>query len=124
MVVLRIKYLILRDTPANPLAIPLQLTSSAGPQISSRTKELLRRYALGEQYEKEPEKCLENLQQMLDVEVDSELVYGVSEMAYILGQRAEKKHDVALALDMYGVAVSNAYMFLFSAEFDAFTQSL
>ena len=45
------KYLILRDTPANPLAIPLQLTSSAGPQISSRTAELLRRFALGEQYE-------------------------------------------------------------------------
>jgi pimeloyl-ACP methyl ester carboxylesterase len=112
------KYLTLRDTPANPLAIPLQLTSSSGPQISSRTKELLRRYALGEQYEKEPAKCLESLQHMLDVEVDSELVYGVSEMAYILGQRAEKKHDVALALDMYGVAVSNAYMFLFSAEFD------
>jgi len=55
---------------------------------------------------------------MLDVEVDSELVYGVSEMAYILGQRAEKNHNVALALDMYGVAVSNAYMFLFSGEFD------
>jgi pimeloyl-ACP methyl ester carboxylesterase len=112
------KYLTLRDTPANPLAIQLQLTSSDGPQISSRTKELLRRYALGEQYEKEPAMCLESLQQLLDVEVDSELVYGVSEMAYILGQRAEKRHDVALALDMYGVAVSNAYMFLFSAEFD------
>ncbi len=113
------KYLILRDTPANPLAIPLQLTSSAGPQISSRTMELLRRYALGEQYEKDPAKSLESLQQLLDAEVDSELVYGVSEMAYILGQRAEKKHNVALALDMYGVAVSNAYMFLFSREFDA-----
>lgn len=113
------KYLTLRDTPANPLAIPLQLTSSAGPQISSRTKVLLRRYALGEQYEKDPAKCLESLQQMLDLEIDSELVYGVSEMAYILGQRAEKEHDVALALDMYGVSVSNAYMFLFSGEFDA-----
>ena len=113
------KYLILRDTPANPLAIPLQLTSSTGPQISHRTSALLRRYALGEVYEKDPAKCLEKLQQTLDVEVDSELVYCVSEMAYILGQRAEKARDVALALDMYGVAVSNAYMYLFSSEFDA-----
>ncbi len=55
---------------------------------------------------------------MLDVEVDSELVYSVSELSYILGQRAEKARDEALALDMYGVAVSNAYMYLFSSEFD------
>lgn len=112
------KYLILRETPANPLAIPLQLASSSGPQISSRTASMLRRYALGELYEKDPAKCLESLQQMLDVEVDGELVYSVSEMAYILGQRAEKVRNVSLALDMYGVAVSNAYMYLFSGEFD------
>ncbi len=61
---------------------------------------------------------MESLQQMLDVEVDSELVYSVSELAYILGQRAEKSRNEALALDMYGVAVSNAYMYLFSTEFD------
>ncbi len=45
---------------------------------------------------REPAKCLESLQQMLDVEVDSELVYSVSELAYILGQRAEKSRNEAL----------------------------
>lgn len=113
------KYLILRDTPANPLAIPLQLTSDEGPQISSRTNSVLRRFALEDIYQKSPADCLASLQQLLDSEVDGEIVYSVSEMAYILGKRAEKKGNRGLALDMYGVAVSNAYMYLFAGQFDS-----
>jgi Alpha/beta hydrolase family len=112
------KFLVLRDVPANPLAIPLQLTSNQGPQVSQRTLLVLRRYALDEAYHKNPKVCLESLQQLLDVEVDGEVVYGVSELAYILGKRAEKAHDEALALDMFGIAVSNAYMYLFAGQFD------
>jgi pimeloyl-ACP methyl ester carboxylesterase len=112
------KYLILRDTPANPLAIPLQLASNEGPQISARTNSVLRRFALEEAYQKNPAECLESLQRLLDSEIDGEIVYSVSEMAYILGKRAEKKNNEALALDMYGVAVSNAYMYLFAGQFD------
>jgi hypothetical protein len=111
-------YLVRRDTPANPLAIQLQLASRAGPSIGHRTDSVLRRYALSEMFEKEPYACLEALQTLLDSEVDGELVYSVSEVAYILGKRAEKDRNVALALDMYGVSVSNAYMYLFSNEFD------
>ena len=112
------KYLIRRDTPANPLAIPLQVASSKGPQISPRTGSVLRRYALEESYKQDPAACLEELQSLVESEVDGELVYSVSELAYILGKRAEQKRDAARALDMYGVAVSNAYMYLFSTEFD------
>lgn len=113
------RFLIRRDSPANPLESQLQLSSRKGPDISPRTHWVLRRYALTELYNEDPEGCLEQLQTLLDVEVESELVYGVSEMAYILGRRAEKGGEEAKALDMFGVAVSNAYMYLFSTEFDA-----
>lgn len=108
----------MRETPANPLAIPLQLTSDEGPQVSQRTRSVFRRFALMEQYDKNPNQCLESLQSELDHEVDVEVVYSVSELAYILGTRAERSGDEATALDMYGVSVSNAYMYLFSGEFD------
>lgn len=112
------RYLIRRDTPANPLAIPLQITSQKGPQISDRTNHVLRRYALSEVYQEDPSDCLAQLQSLLETEIDGELVYSISELAYILGKRAEKQGANARALDMYGVSVSNAYMYLFSREFD------
>ncbi len=112
------KYLIRRDSPANPLALELKLDSRSGPDISPRTARMLRRFALTKAYEKDPEACLESLQTLLETEVESDLVYGISELAYILGRKAEKQGSQARALDMYGVAVSNAYMYLFSSEFD------
>ncbi len=112
------RFLVRRDTPANPLAIPLQITSNKGPQVSSRTEYVLRRYALSELYGEDPAACLEELQTFLETEVDGELVYSIAELAYILGKRAEKQRDYPRSLDMYGVSVSNAYMYLFSSEFD------
>ncbi len=112
------RFLIRRDTPANPLALSLQITSNKGPQISQRTTNVLRRFALSEVYARDPAECLVQLQTLLESEVDGELVYSIAELAYILGKRAENKGDQSLALDMYGVSVSNAYMYLFSVEFD------
>ncbi len=111
-------YLIRRDTPANPLALQLELASRSGPRVSYRTDSVLRRYALSDLFATDSQACLEAMQNLLDSETDGELVYGISEVAYILGKRAETNRDVGLALDMYGVSVSNAYMYLFSAEFD------
>ncbi|MEZ6135630.1 MAG: hypothetical protein R3C53_12040 [Pirellulaceae bacterium] len=113
------RYLVRRDTPANPLAMQLNLTSRSGPDVGPRTDSVLRRYALSDLFATNPHDCLEALQTLVDHEMDGELVYSISEVAYILGKRAEKERDVALALDMYGVSVSNAYMYLFSTEFDA-----
>lgn len=111
-------FLIRRDSPANPLAAQLQLTSSKGPQISSRTQWVLRRFALTDLYNEKPDECLEALQTLLESEIENELVYGISELSYVLGRKAEKRDDEAQALDLYGVSVSNAYMYLFSSEFD------
>jgi pimeloyl-ACP methyl ester carboxylesterase len=113
------KYLVKRDVPANPLTVPLQLTSKYGPQLSPRTESLLRRFALLDQYRKDQVQCLEELQTLVEKEPVGELVYAVSELAYIAGVKAEKSGQEAQALDMYGVAVSNAYMYLFASEFDS-----
>ena len=112
------KYLVKRRTPFNPLQAQLDLGSRSGAEISQRTEWVLRRYALVDQYEQDPHQCLEALQTLLETEMESELVYAVSEMSYVLGKRAEREKREALALDMYGVSVSNAYMYLFSSEFD------
>lgn len=113
------KFLIRRDTPANALAAQLQLSSRSGPKISDRTGAVLRRYALEEVYELQPEQCLGAMQGLLETEIDDELVYSVSEIAYILGKTSEREGNRARALDMFGVSVSNAYMYLFSGEFDS-----
>lgn len=112
------RFLIRRDKPASPLAAQLQIHSYKGPQISDRTKSVLRRFALEEAYNQDPRLCLETMQAFLNTELDSGLVYSISEIAYILGKKAEAKNRQAEALDMFSVSVSNAYMYLFSEEFD------
>lgn len=95
----------------------LNLASRSGPKITPRTTDVLRRFALDEDYHRDPIACMETMQKLLDSEMDGELVYGVSEIAYIEAKRREGNRP-SEALDLYGVAVSNAYMYLFSAEFD------
>ncbi|RMF44663.1 MAG: hypothetical protein D6753_02000 [Planctomycetota bacterium] len=112
------RFLIRRDEPANPLAARLQMENLSGPVITDRTRQVLRRYAIEELYTEEPESCLERMHELVQVEQDSELVYGVSEVAYVLGVRAERREELGRALDLFGVCVSNAYMYLFSREFD------
>jgi pimeloyl-ACP methyl ester carboxylesterase len=112
------RFLIRRDTPANPLAATLQLASSKGPSISQRTQSVLRRFALADVYADDPQLCLEVMQELLETEVESGLVYAISEIAYILGAKADRSGERAQALDMYSVALTNAYMFLFHEAFD------
>jgi pimeloyl-ACP methyl ester carboxylesterase len=113
------KYLVQRDTPFNPLAMQLQLKSRGGPTISGRVESVLRRYALLDLYKQDSRAALEEMQQLIESESDGELIYSISEVAYVLGKRAESRKDVNTALDMYGVSVSNAYMYLFASQFDA-----
>lgn len=112
------QYLVRREMPANPLAMQLNIASRTGPSVSSRTALVLRRYALEEAYEKDPAGCLIAMNQLIRKESDGELVYAVSEVAYVQAKRLEQNREPNEALDLYGVAVSNAYMYLFSMEFD------
>ncbi len=104
--------------PSNPLAGQLNLWSKSGPSVTPRTQMLLRRYDLLELYNRNTDECLNRLQELASNEQGSEKLYAVAELAYIIGQRAEREGKSAKALDMYGVSGSNAYLYLFSPQMD------
>lgn len=112
------KYVQMRSTPNNPLTESLDLLSRTGPKVTQRTTTLLRHYALLDLYKSNPEECLVQLQELAMDEKGAEKVYAISELAYTIGSKAEKASKEGSALDMYTVAVSNAYLYLFCPELD------
>jgi pimeloyl-ACP methyl ester carboxylesterase len=112
------RFVSMRDIPLNPLATQLHLVSRSGPQISERTMTLLRHYALQDLYQRDPDACLAQLQDLTATEKGAEKIHAVAELAYILGLRADRGKDFGKALDMYSVSVSNAYIYLFCPELD------
>ncbi len=112
------KYVQVRQNPFNPLSESLNLLSRSGPQITPRTTTLLRHYALLDVYKRDQEECLVQLQELAMDEKGAEKIYAISELAYIIGKQAERAHHEGQALDMYTVAVSNAYLYLFCPELD------
>jgi len=111
-------YLTLRKVPRNPLAGPLQLFSSSGPQPSARTVSLLRRYDLADRQEQNPSLVLASLGKEISLEPSPEKIYSFAELAYVEGKSAEGANDLRRALDCYGAAVSHAYLFLFDPRLD------
>lgn len=112
------KYVQVRQNPFNPLTESLNLMSRSGPQITPRTTTLLRHYALLDVYKRDQEECLVQLQELAMDEKGAEKIYAISELAYIIGKQAERAHREGQALDMYTVAVCNAYLYLFCPELD------
>lgn len=112
------RYVVERRTPVNPLSDVLNLTDRSGPQPTGRTMSLLRHYDLLDVFSKSPEVALDKLQQLTFDEKGAEKVYAISELAYIVGKRHENSKLYGRALDMYTVAVSHAYLYLFSPELD------
>jgi pimeloyl-ACP methyl ester carboxylesterase len=109
----------MRSTPFSPLNQTLKLFSRSGPELTERTKMLLRRYDLLAVYEKDPEGCLAELQVLAETENASETTYAISELAFTLGQRAQQAEDTDGALDMFSLGVANAYLYLFSPRMDS-----
>ena len=112
------KYVQMRSTPKNPLTESLDLLSRTGPKVTERTTTLLRHFALLDLYKSNPEECLVQLQELAMDEKGAEKVYAISELAYTMGSKAEKESQKGRALDMYTVAVCNAYLYLFCPELD------
>jgi pimeloyl-ACP methyl ester carboxylesterase len=108
----------MRTIPINPLANALSLESKKGPQVSDRTKTLLRHYDLLTLYEKQPNACLEQLTDLSLSEKGAEKIYAVAELAYVLGVRAQRDKKPEVALDLLSIAVGNSYMYLFCPELD------
>jgi len=110
------RYLALRDVRDNPLNVPLALISRQGPRISDRSVSSLQRYGLWESYQQNRGECVKSLRGMIDSTDDPELIYALSEMAYVEGKRAERAADTASALNFYGIALSNSYDYLFAED--------
>jgi hypothetical protein len=112
------RYVTERRNPNNPLTDALGLMSRSGPQPTGRSESLLRHYDLLDVFRKSPELALDKLQELTFEEKGAEKVYAISELAYIVGKRLEAENQAGGALDLYTVAVSNAYLYLFSPELD------
>jgi pimeloyl-ACP methyl ester carboxylesterase len=113
------KFIIPRSIPFNPLTAQLSLSSSKGPQASGRTLGLLRKYDLLPTYNADIRKCFEEVQKLSETEPEAEIVYAISELAYIIGTKSQRDGNADDALDMFGVAVAHAYIYLFSPRLDA-----
>lgn len=112
------KFVQVRQNPLNPLTESLSLMSRSGAQITLRTTTLLRHYALLDAYNRNPEDCLVQLQELAMDEKGAEKIYAISELAFTIASKAEKASHEGHALDMYTVAVSNAYLYLFCTDLD------
>ena len=107
----------LRSVPHSPLNQTLGLLSRSGPKPTSDTLRFLRRHALEEHLDGDPEGLLDEVQQITERNPIAENVYIVAEVAYIAAKKMEARGNHSLALDMYGTSVSNAYMYLLDPSF-------
>ncbi len=105
-----------REAPYNPLAGPLQLLSPSGPQPTARTQLLLRRYDLESDFKHHPVEVLGKLHEISQREPSAEKLYSLSELAYLVGKRSEAMNR-RRALDLYGLAMVEAYHYLFDQRF-------
>ncbi|QDV64436.1 Alpha/beta hydrolase family protein [Crateriforma conspicua] len=108
------KYLVDRNVRDNPLSRPLNLMRLSGPKVSDRTWSTLRRYGLESNYQTDCRTCLSNIRRLIHETPDPELVYALSELAYVEGKKSERAGEVSDALNHYGIALTNSYDYLFS----------
>ena len=97
-----------------PLVEKLKLPSNA--PASDRTMQVLRQYDLTTELHGNPRKLLADLQAIIDREPSAEKLYAVAELSYRAGHRVGPTDETA-ALEYYGMAVANAYLYLFDERF-------
>ena len=107
------RYLEERESPWDPLTRQLRLMSRRGPKPTDRTLHLLRRYDLVEEQEKDLGNVLARLQDELIEEPSLDKIYAVAELAYIGAKKADVRGLDDEAKQLYAIAVSHAYAFLF-----------
>ena len=110
------RYLSSRSVRENALATPLRLVGLRGPKISDRTWNTLLRYGLEDDYSQDPKVCFAQIRQVITDTPDGELIYALSELAYVEGKKSEKHDRHSEALNFFGVALTNSYDYLFSDD--------
>ena len=109
----------LRAVPLNPLTTDLRLESRKGPRPTDRTLQMLRRNDLATLWKAgRLNQLVDRVQVIADREPIADNVYAVAELAYIAARQAEEGGREDLSLDHYGVAVVNAYLYLFAPIYD------
>jgi hypothetical protein len=116
----RQRYVTVREAPRNPLTAPLSLVARSGPKPTQRTEQLLRRYNLLDQVEREPLVALVSFQKELAREPTADKIYSYAELAYLEGKQLELQGKHKEALDLHGAAVAHAYWYLFDPGLDHF----
>lgn len=102
----------LRKSPYNPLTEQLKLMSRGGPEATERTEQILRRYDLKRDLSGDWQPVIAKLQEIQVQEPQPEVQYSIAELSYIAGKKAELTAPER-AVDLYGTAVANAYLYLF-----------
>jgi len=110
------RWVSLRSTPRNPLSDTLGLVTRTGPKPTPRTVQLLRRYNL-EKKQGDRTALLAELSEINRREPSREIVYALSELAYVGAKRAEGAMKKAEALELYGDAVLYAHEYLFDKSY-------
>ncbi len=110
------RYLANRSSRENALEAQLSLLTRSGPQVSTRTLNALKRFELSDINSESETESLERIRQAIDQTDDPELIYALSELAYVQGKRAERSGDTTAALNFFGIALTNSYDYLFSED--------
>lgn len=113
------KYLAIRNVRDNGLAESLALLSRSGPAITERSTSALKRFDLLDEYQQRRGGAVETIRRAIDETNDPELIFALCEVSYVEGKRAEKLHDQATALNLFGTALTNSYDYLFSEDLAA-----
>jgi pimeloyl-ACP methyl ester carboxylesterase len=113
------RYLANRSSRENALEAQLALLNKSGPKVSPRAWNALKRFGLTEIYNQHGEDSLDSIRKAIDETDDPELIYALSELAYVDGKRAERAGDKASALNFYGISLTNSYDYLFSEDLEA-----
>jgi len=106
----------MREAPANPLAGSLKLLSPNGPEPTDRTMLLVRRYDLEADLKHDTIELISKLDAINRQDPSADKLYSISELAYLAGHRAESSNR-RRALELHGLAVVNAYHYLFDDRF-------
>ncbi|MGV3484752.1 MAG: esterase/lipase family protein [Planctomycetaceae bacterium] len=112
------RYLASRSNRENALETQLALLNREGPKVSERTWNALKRFGLTGIDTQHGDKSLESIRNAVDETNDAELIYALSELAYVEGKRAERKGNASAALNFYGIALTNSYDYLFSEDLE------
>ena len=113
------RYLANRSSRENALEAQLSLLTRSGPQVSARTLDALERFELSDISTDSGPESLERIRKAIDQTDDPELIYALSELAYVQGKRAERLGDTTAALNFFGIALTNSYDYLFSEDLAA-----